>query len=227
MDFSSSSTDWFYAFLSGSPMRSDSPKAHINIHNYYNRFSVDFSVAGIAAAVVNPFVDVDASELPVQENPPTNENGDDAVSSGSGLGWAVPLHGIIMSAAFVIAFPVGAVLIRLASFKGHVVVHAGLQTLALVGAIMGAAIGHYVATRGQNQVCQSHAPPVKDFRTEPNSVTAFRDPPGNGPADHGPPCRPTHSGISPPQAIRSTPASYAFRCRTRVVRASSLGNRSY
>ncbi|KAL9127441.1 MAG: hypothetical protein Q9217_003678 [Psora testacea] len=53
-----------------------------------------------------------------------------------------------MCLVFVIGFPLGAFLIRLCSFRGLVWIHAGVQILAYLGALLGLALGIYIGIKG-------------------------------------------------------------------------------
>ena len=61
-------------------------------------------------------------------------------------GRAIKAHGTIMAFTFVIVFPLGALLIRLASFKGLVWVHAAIQGFGYLSAFTGLGLGIYIAT---------------------------------------------------------------------------------
>jgi len=56
-------------------------------------------------------------------------------------------HGVLASLAFVIFFPVGGILIRVASFRGLVWVHAACQVLGYLMFIAAFGIGVYMATQ--------------------------------------------------------------------------------
>ena len=54
-------------------------------------------------------------------------------------------HGVLASLAFVILFPLGGILIRVASFRGLVAVHAGIQITAYLFFIAAVGLGIYMA----------------------------------------------------------------------------------
>lgn len=141
MDLTSESTSWIYASTSGEVIKSNSPSEGIRYHEKRGVFSLDLSKASVGASL-NPFI---ASAPSISEGSDTNE-------SSGGLGFAVPIHGLMMSLAFVIGFPLGSILIRLASMKGLVWIHASLQLLTYIAGFLGAALGVYVANRGADQV---------------------------------------------------------------------------
>ena len=64
-------------------------------------------------------------------------------------------HGTIMGLAFVIVYPLGAILIRLLSFSGLIWVHAVTQGFAYILALTGLGLGVYIALKPERQVCYS------------------------------------------------------------------------
>lgn len=61
-------------------------------------------------------------------------------------------HGTIMGLAFAFLFPLGAIVIRTASFRGLVWVHAGIQASAYILALTGLGLGVYIAIYPRSQV---------------------------------------------------------------------------
>ncbi len=66
---------------------------------------------------------------------------------------AIIAHGTIMAFTFVIMFPLGALLIRVASAKGLVWVHAAVQGFGYILAFTGLGLGIYIAMVPTFQVC--------------------------------------------------------------------------
>ena len=66
---------------------------------------------------------------------------------------AVITHGTVMGFAFAFLFPLGAILIRVASFRGLIWVHAAIQSLAYALALAGLGLGIYIAVYPDSQVC--------------------------------------------------------------------------
>ena len=58
-----------------------------------------------------------------------------------------------MGFAFAFLFPLGAILIRVASFRGLIWVHAAIQSLAYALALAGLGLGIYIAVYPDSQVC--------------------------------------------------------------------------
>ena len=61
-------------------------------------------------------------------------------------------HGTVMGFTFAFLFPLGAILIRVASFRGLIWVHAAIQTLAYALALVGLGLGIYMAVYPSSQV---------------------------------------------------------------------------
>ena len=90
--------------------------------------------------------------------PPSGSHSDAAEQKRNRI---IIAHGVIMSTAFVLFFPIGAVLIRLFSFPGLVWVHAATQGFAYLVAVVGLGLGVYIAINPaqHKQVC----PPLKSY----------------------------------------------------------------
>ena len=65
---------------------------------------------------------------------------------------SVIAHGTILGFTFAFLFPLGAILIRLASFRGIVWVHAAVQLVAYALALVGLGLGIYIAVFPESQV---------------------------------------------------------------------------
>lgn len=65
---------------------------------------------------------------------------------------AVVTHGTVMGFAFAFLFPLGAILIRVASFRRLIWVHAAIQSLAYALALAGLGLGIYIAVYPSSQV---------------------------------------------------------------------------
>lgn len=63
-------------------------------------------------------------------------------------------HGTVMGFAFAFLFPMGAIVIRVASVRGLVWIHAGIQAFAYLLALVGLGLGIYIAVYPQSQVRQ-------------------------------------------------------------------------
>jgi hypothetical protein len=152
MDLKGGSSDWLYAYLPGAPLNSDDTNTMIQQHAQKSSFQWDMSKA-TGGSAPNPFTAAAASTT-------TNS------SSSAASGWQKltpdeqdtyrSAHGALASIAFIIVFPLGAMLVRLANFGGLVWTHGGLQIFGLVMFIAAAGLGIYMAD-GQNYLSEPHA----------------------------------------------------------------------
>ena len=142
MNLSGSGQSWIWASKSGSPIKSDSTSAHIEQHDdgSYSAFVLNLNTL-TAGSSSNPFLETSNASI--------IDAGD---SSARYDGTAVPLHGVIMCLAFIIGFPLGAFLIRLASFRGLLWIHASIQMFSYLAAILGLGVGIYIANKGAASV---------------------------------------------------------------------------
>lgn len=142
MNLTGSAQHWIWATKHGDPIKSDSSSANIQQHDdgSFGSFRLDLNTMS-TSNTTNPFLD------------PTTYNISDVGAASSGYdGVAIPIHGIVMCLAFIVGFPFGAFLIRLASFRGLVWVHAGVQLLSYLAAIIGLGLGLYIANKGAADV---------------------------------------------------------------------------
>lgn len=189
MNLSGSGQPWIWATKSGKPVKSDSTSASIQQHDdgAYASFKLDLDVLSSENST-NPFLDL------------ANAHIIDAGQSSAGYdGIAVPIHGVVMCLVFVIGFPVGAFLIRLASFRGLVWIHAGVQSLSYLGAIIGLGLGVYIANQGAADV---RVTVTVDSRSPADPLTlALLLPPNPRHSNRCPPRVPTIPRIRSPPSI--------------------------
>ena len=170
MDFTDSKSGWIWAVKSGSALSSNSVSADINQHNNQGEFQLDLTKAR-GGDSLNPFKVAAATNTGAGGASPTSASS----SSGSGAGGdqssggssgdsssgssdggssggdqqkrdrAVIAHGTTMSLAFVLFFPIGAIIIRLFNFRGLVWVHVATQISAYMVALAGLGLGVYIA----------------------------------------------------------------------------------
>ncbi len=75
---------------------------------------------------------------------------------------AVITHGTVMGFTFAFLFPLGAILIRVASFRGLIWLHAAIQALAYALALVGLGLGIYIAVYPESQVGNLFMIPVRE-----------------------------------------------------------------
>ena len=153
MDLTSSSTTWIWAYKNGSPLGSDSPSERLNQHDLMADFNFDLADA-TGGTSLNPFAAGAATGV-VSSSTGGSSNIENEIKRAVRTRKA---HGIIMGIAFVLVYPLGAILIRLLSFSGLVWVHAATQIFAYMLALTGLGLGVYIALKPERQVC---TPPQK------------------------------------------------------------------
>ncbi|KAL2068391.1 hypothetical protein VTL71DRAFT_16489 [Oculimacula yallundae] len=154
MSFTDSSSNWIWAYQSGNPISSDSLNVNLAQHSRYGSATFNLQQA-TGGNSVNPFAATVAATTPNSGSTPntgsntgtgstqTGATGSDAGGSRTGASEKINrvrmAHAIIASIAFVIFYPLGAMAIRILSFKGLVWMHAGwmIFTYLLVLAAMG------------------------------------------------------------------------------------------
>lgn len=142
MNLTGAGQRWNWASKTGDPIQSDSQSASLQQHDdgSFESFGIDLDTIS-AGHTTNPFLDL------------ANANIVDVGAASSGYdGVAIPIHGFIMYGSFIAGFPFGAFLIRLASFRGLVWIHAGVQMISYFGAILGLGLGEYIANKGAADV---------------------------------------------------------------------------
>lgn len=158
MDLTSASTTWIWAYKNGSPLKSDSPSASLNQHDVMDNFQLNLADA-TGGNSLNPFVaqaaaapggtSTDSSPGLVTETTVGSSNRGNEIKIAERAKIA---HGTIMGLAFVIVYPLGAILIRLFSFSGLIWVHAATQAFAYLMALTGLGLGVYIALKPNRQV---------------------------------------------------------------------------
>lgn len=147
MDLTSSSTTWIWAFKNGSPINADSTSTTLSQHDNMNSFTFNL-VTARGGNSLNPFITADHAPTQPVANSGSSDQGIDRKKFNA----ARVAHASIMSLAFVLFFPVGAIVIRLFSFTGLVWVHAATQIFAYAMAIVGLGLGVYIALKPERQV---------------------------------------------------------------------------
>lgn len=165
MDLTSSDSNWIWAIKEGDPLNSDSQSADIEQHNDAEPFQFDLTKAR-GGSSTNPFVvagtSTNTTPAPAASGSSSSSDGDSGDSEGGGgegqkMKRILIAHGTLMGLAFVIVYPLGAIIIRLLSFQGLVWVHAGVQWFAYAMALAGMGLGVYLGTRQEYQVRLSFA----------------------------------------------------------------------
>ena len=132
IDIKSVAQPMIYAIGDASPfLQTDSQEATIRQHMAYGKFTIDLKAA--------------TGDAGVPSNTTTETGVNHSEDSGdSRLGTV--FHGLIMSACFVILFPIGSLLIRV-PFRLAFYLHLLWQICTVVGVVVGLALGIYISVR--------------------------------------------------------------------------------
>jgi hypothetical protein len=123
MMFNDKNSDWIFAYKSGSAIKSDNVSTPIMFHDKYGPTNIDLTKA-VGGDSLNPF--------PTTAS--TSGSGTTGGASGDTKSGTKPppiftkvlmAHAILLPLAFVVFHPLGAMAIRISSFKGLVWLHAG------------------------------------------------------------------------------------------------------
>lgn len=150
MDLQDSTSDWIYAYRLGSQIDSDDLNAPITQHSQNGIFSWDLREAR-GGSSSNPFTSAaDSSSTAVG-----GQNAWRRLSTQAQNRMA-QAHGALASLAFIGIFPIGAILVRLASFRHLAWTHGGLQVFGYAIVIAAAGVGIFMA-RGGDYLSEPHA----------------------------------------------------------------------
>ena len=182
MNFASSNTAWIWAVKSGDPLNTDATDADIDQHDEKDTFTLDLTKAQggdginpfIAASKSNsaPAASGDSSKEGTQggvsgstEGGEGGGSGSSASSGGGGGGSGGGMsaerqkrrrvliaHGVLMSLAFVVFFPIGAIAVRLLKSPRTPWIHSGWQFFAYLLALAGMGLGVWMTTKGMGEV---------------------------------------------------------------------------
>lgn len=148
MDLNGKSTAWIAAWREGNPLNTQSTDTRIAQHQGRDTFRIDLTQAVITQDS-NPFV----TGARTGDQSGTGSNGGtgdgaigggntDAVTNDNEPVSMLLVHGVIMTIAFAVLYPVGAMLIPLA---GKWYIHAGCQVVAFLSMWAGFATGYITA----------------------------------------------------------------------------------
>ncbi|KAJ5662854.1 hypothetical protein N7507_003585 [Penicillium longicatenatum] len=131
MNPTSASSSWIWGVRYGMPLQSRSLSTNILEHDVMGVETVDLTKA-TGRTSVNPFADIISTSANANADYPFPE----AVFHGKKIA-----HGALMVVAFVLLFPISALILHLSSSSNIVRIHGGLQLFALVVAIVGLGLG--------------------------------------------------------------------------------------
>jgi hypothetical protein len=130
----------------GSALESDDPGAGLRRHSFYGHFEGDmtYAVSTREHGRVPPPNDPGASPSGVADTNFAFAFSSKAFDTHEDVEWVPILHGVVMSLAFILIFPSGALLMRLLRRMGFLF-HVGVQTIGLLLAIIGLGTGVYIS----------------------------------------------------------------------------------
>lgn len=130
----------------GDALESDDPDAALRRHSFYGHFEGDmtFAISTREHGRVPPPNDPGASPSGVADTNFAYAFASKAFDTHEDKEWGPVLHGVIMSLAFILIFPSGALLMRVLRRIGFLV-HAGVQMVGGLLVIIGLGIGVYVS----------------------------------------------------------------------------------
>jgi len=164
MLFTDSSSNWIYGIKAGAAVDSDSVSADIPQHDYNAPFNFDLTKAA-GGSSANPFMQSTSSGSSSSSSgggssspsssgsASSGSSSSDGSSSGAGDSMLSKnihyAHGIIMSVAFVILFPLGAIIIRTLHHPKTLWIHAAIQVFSWIAVLSGMGLGLWLALNMQ------------------------------------------------------------------------------
>ncbi|KAK5084858.1 hypothetical protein LTR70_007753 [Exophiala xenobiotica] len=143
MSLQDSNSNWLYAHSQGSPINSDDRNAPILQHDGEGGFQWDLSRA-TGGSDTNPFTDAATITTTTSPSAAEGQHSWARLSTQTQMRF-VQAHGALASLAFVAIFPLGAILVRLTSFRGLVWTHGGLQVFGYAVFVAAAGLGIFIA----------------------------------------------------------------------------------
>ena len=152
MSYTSTSAPFIWAYKMGSAIASDSKKAHLNQHDNYGTLSVNL-VSATGDSQSNPS-GANAISTTHFSSTPTSDTSSDNESSGKG-GVNPGFHGSLGVIAFVVIFPLGAIVLRIFTFKYVLYTHISLKLFSYVLALA-ALITGIILANAESRLMDSH-----------------------------------------------------------------------
>lgn len=146
-NFGAQSGQWIHARQSGAAIDSTDVRARISKHDDQGSFTWTYFNA-VGGASTNPFAASDTVVAP--STPSSSGTGNRSMRSNILL-----VHGIFASLAFLVFFPVGAIIIRLGRFNNVLQVHIATQVFSWLLFITAFGLGLYYGITG-NYMTEAH-----------------------------------------------------------------------
>lgn len=151
MSLRDSTSDWLFAHHTGSPIDSDDVDAAISQHDRMGSFQWDLTQAAGGSAS-NPFI---GSATNSSSTVVGGQNSWTRLSSQAQIR-LIQAHGALASITFVGVLPIGAILVRTASFRHLAWIHGGLQIFGYAVFVAAAGVGIFMAN-GADYLREQHA----------------------------------------------------------------------
>ena len=148
VNFGTQNGQWIYGRRTGESMDTTDSEARIMEHEEHGGFTWSYSDA-VGGASTNPFI---ASDTVVSGQKPAESGASNSLAMRRNI---LLVHGIFASLAFLVFFPIGAIVIRLGGFDSVLRVHIGLQVFSWLLFIAGSGLGLYYGITG-NYMTEAH-----------------------------------------------------------------------
>ena len=154
MSLTSSSSAWIWAYKTGSAVSSNSVSASVSQHTKYGDTTLNLQNAA-GGSSSNPFTTTVASATSSSSSSSSSSsdsNSDSTTDDGGApgrLNMVIMAHAVLAPITFVLFFPIGAMIIRLLSFKGVVWLHAGWMVTTYIIVLGAMGMGVWIAVMTQ------------------------------------------------------------------------------
>jgi hypothetical protein len=152
MSFTSTSSNWIYAYKSGSAISSDSTTVNLAQHSTFGTTSFNLQTA-TGGSSSNPFSSSSSSTTTSSGSTGTSQS--DSGGSKNGM-VTLMAHAILAPIAFVLFFPIGAMIIRIGNVRNLIWIHAGWMGFTYLIALGSIGIGIHIALTTQ-KLSTTHA----------------------------------------------------------------------
>ena len=149
MDLTSTSSNWIYAYKSGSVISSDSLTVSLSQHSTFGTttFNLQNAAGGSSS---NPFTTAASTSSSTTGTSSGSSGTSQSDSGGSSNGTLVLMaHAILAPVAFVLFFPIGAMIIRIGNVRNLIWIHAGWMGFTYTLALASIGMGIWIAVTTQ------------------------------------------------------------------------------
>lgn len=148
-------SSWIWSMKRGSPLNSADVSANFPPHDVYGGFTLDLPAA-TSGDSSNPFLQTATTTQGGGASQPSSPGDGDRSSAGASEGSSVSTsdddgirssHGIIMAVVFLFLFPLGALTMYLTLSRKTLFIHAPIQLLSVILALVGMVLGGILGSR--------------------------------------------------------------------------------